>query len=82
MRVVNVIETSDYTILGVESFPIFEEQLSQDVIEEAKENFRKKVLENGGPMDDEQMEEYVEDKYFRQGDFGDIYTVSIVFSEI
>lgn len=82
MRIINIIEASDFTILGVESFGIFEEQLSGDVVAQAEENFKQKVLANGGPMDEEDLKSYVEDGYFRQGDFGDIYTVSIVWSDI
>lgn len=82
MRIINVIEACDNTILGVESYGVFEEQLSDDVVEQAEESFRKKVLANGGPMDEEQLESYVEDGYFKDGDFGDIYSVSIVWSDI
>ena len=82
MRIINVIEACDNTILGIESYGVFEEQLSQDVVELAEKSFREKVLANGGPMDEEQLESYVEDGYFNDGDFGDIYSVSIVWSDI
>jgi hypothetical protein len=82
MRIINVVEACENVILGIESYGVFEEQLSQDVVEQAEKSFKEKVLANGGPMDEEQLESYVEDGYFKDGDFGDVYSVSIIWSDI
>jgi len=47
MRILNVIEVVDNTVIGVESFPIIEEQLSEEIVEKAEELFKKKAVENG-----------------------------------
>ena len=57
MRVINIIESATDTtisggIIGVESFGIFEEQLSNDVVESAENLFKRKALENGANEDD------------------------------
>lgn len=81
MRVINIIESATDTtisggIIGVESFGIFEEQLSEDVVESAENLFKDKAIENGADEDD--LDSAIEDGYYSNGS----YTISIVWSEI
>ncbi len=81
MRVINIIEISSDTaigggIIGIESFGIFEEQLSNDVVESAENLFKDKAIENGADEDD--LDSAIEDGYYTNGS----YTISIVWSEI
>ena len=81
MRVINIIESATDTtisggIIGVESFGIFEEQLSNDVVESAENLFKDKAIENGADEDD--LDSAIEDGYYTNGS----YTISIVWSEI
>jgi len=82
MRVINIIEIGSDTaigggIIGVESFGIFEEQLSEDVVEVAENFFKDKAIENGADEDDD-LDSAIEDGYYTNGS----YTISIVWSEI
>jgi hypothetical protein len=78
MRIISVIESNtDSGILGVESFGIFEEQLSQDVVDQAEENFKSKAIENGANEDD--IETDIENGFYARRDG---YTVSLVWSYI
>jgi hypothetical protein len=81
MRVINIIESATDTtisggIIGVESFGIFEEQLSEDIVQVAENTFRDKAIENGADEDD--LDSAIEDGYYSNGS----YTISIVWSEI
>jgi hypothetical protein len=77
MRIINIIESTVETpILSIESFGIFEEQLSDEVAKQAEKLFRAKAIENGA-LEDE-IEDAIENGYFAKGG----YTVSIVWSEI
>jgi len=78
MRIINIIETNtDNGINGIESFGVFEEQLSQDVVDKAEENFKAKAIENGASEDD--VEDAIENGYYARKDG---YTISIVWSSI
>ena len=79
MRIINIIETSITNaepILGVTSFGVFEEQLSQEVVEQAEKHFTKCAVENGADENDIDVD--IENGYFSK----DGYTVSIVWSNI
>ena len=78
MRVIHIIEsTVDSPILSIESFGIFEEQLSSDVVEKAEENFKFKAIENGANEDDIDVD--IENGFYARRDG---YQVSIVWSTI
>ena len=55
---------------------LFEEQLSNDVVESAENIFKRKAFENGADGDD--LDSAIEDGYYTNGS----YTISIVWSEI
>ena len=79
MRVINVIVThKDCTIVSIDSFGVFEEQLSGEVVEPAENLFIQKAVENGINEDDADIG--LEDG-FVQSPNGET-TISIVWSSI
>ncbi len=94
MRIINVIVTSanDGTILSADSFGIFEEQLSDDVVEVAEDFFIDKCVElkfgeeTNTTRDDlnergfyrDEVSEQLEDGYMLVGDV----VVSIVWTDV
>lgn len=80
MRIINVVEQiMDGTISQILSFPVHEEQLSQDVVTEAENTFKAIINEvKGIDTDSELMESFVEDGYYND-DNG--WELSIVWSE-
>lgn len=91
MRVINVVRIDGGSIISLDSFGIFEEQLSDDVVTPAEELFKKKVLELADCDEDEFPEQYsaftsledcVEDGYFEKSDGVQISSVSLVWSDI
>lgn len=68
MRILNVLEIEGDVPNIIESFPIYEEQLSQEIIEEAEFLFIEKINELIYPevLSDEEQEYYIE-----QGSFYD-----------
>ena len=81
MRIINIIETATDTtisggIIGIESFGVYEEQLSEDVVQQAENVFREKAIENGA--DEDILDDAIEDGYYTNGS----YTISIVWSYI
>ena len=79
MRIINIIETATDTainggIIGIESFGVYEEQLSEDVVQQAENVFREKAIENGA--DEDILDDAIEDGYYTSGS----YTISIVWS--
>lgn len=47
MRIINVVEISENSVMGVKSYPIEEDQLSQEIVERAEEEFIKLCRDNG-----------------------------------
>jgi hypothetical protein len=80
MRVINVIEIVENNTQGIDSFGIFEEQLSQEVVDKAEALFKAKAKENGCPLEDdsEEWDDIIGDGYWIQGD----YAVNLVWSDI
>ena len=62
MRIANVICIEDNSIVSIESFPIHEEQLSDEVVEKAEEDFEKKAIEIGADPDD--IEDLIVDGFY------------------
>lgn len=82
MRVINVVEIVENTLVGIESFGVFEEQLVQDVVDKAEELFLKKVEEFiGEPLSEEDKETYLDNAYYADGTKG-YYYVCISWSDI
>lgn len=82
MRVINVIEVVENNVVGIESFGVFEEQLSQEVVDKAEELFLKKVEEFiGEPLSEEDKEAYLDNAYYEDGT-KNYYYVCISWSDI
>ena len=79
MRVINIIEIVDGKTKGIESFGIFEEQLSSDVVEAAETSFGEKAKENFPEISDDELESSIEDGHFEMDDG---YVLEIVWSDI
>ena len=62
--VINVVEMVENRIISIESFPIWDEQESGMVYEEAKNAFIEKIKENSDTITDEEIEGYYEEWYF------------------
>lgn len=62
MRIINVIQIKEGVVDSIDSFPVHEEQLVSDVVEQAEANFTKKVIELGGEYVN--MDIYIEDGYY------------------
>ncbi len=78
MRIINVIESNtDNAVSSIESFGIEEEQLSQDVVEQAEKCFVDKAVINGASPDD--IDFHIENGYYANQSG---YTISIVWSSI
>ena len=77
MRIINVVEQLNGVISQILSYPVYEEQLSQDVVDEA-ENMFKGIINEVKGIDPEDMGEYIEDGYY---DDNAGWIVSLVWSE-
>ena len=86
MRIINVIEIVDNNVQGITSYPIHEEQLSQDVVDEAEADFKTKAIENGCIAEDEdEWDEIIGDGYWSSDPFKSAagnYTVNLVWSYV
>ena len=79
MRIINVVEQLQGMITQIQSFPVYEEQLSQDVVTEAENTFKAIINEVVGiDPDSEDMEMIIEDGYYTDDNGWD---VSLVWSE-
>jgi len=57
MRIINIVEQLNGIITQILSFPVYEEQLSQDVVDEAENTFKQIINEVTG-IDTEDMDEF------------------------
>lgn len=75
MRIINVLEITRGIPTALESFPIFEEQLSEDVTEKAELLFVNKINENIAPevLSDEEQEEHIENGYYQNMNGYEVY---------
>lgn len=77
MRIINIVEQLNGTISQILSFPVYEEQLSQDVVDEAENTFKAIINEVNG-TDVEDMESFIEDGTYSD-DNG--WEISLIWSE-
>lgn len=83
MRIINVIETINDVVENVESFPILEDQFSQEIVEKAENRFLEGI-QNHYQIDedwDDVLQEALENGYFSKNN-GDYYTVYLVWSNV
>lgn len=76
MRILNIVEQLNGTISQILSFPVHEEQLSQDVVDEAENTFKQIINEVKGI--DEDIDSYIEDGCY---DDDNGWVVSLIWSE-
>lgn len=81
MRVINVIEILNGIVDHVESFGVFEEQLSDEVAEKAEEHFEEKIKAKNPNIEDEELEEAKENGTWST-EFQEYYDICIVWSDI
>jgi hypothetical protein len=78
MRVINIIEIVDNNTQGIESFAVWEDQLSADVVDKAEELFIAKARENGFDGGRFDGADIIENGYYQNGN----YSVNLVWSDI
>ena len=92
MRVINVVVVNGCSV-SMDSFGVFEEQLSQDVVDKAEELFKTKVLEISEQPNEEvfndaddgncgTLEDCVENGHYERSDSVTINTVDIIWTDI
>lgn len=80
MRIINVVEIISNTLDNIQSFPILEEQLSKEVIENAENLFKIFIKENSNlNLTEKDLQNYVDDGYF---DDKNGYIVYLTWSNI
>lgn len=81
MRILNVVEILNGVIHHIESFCIFEEQLSDDVIQNAENYFVEKIKNKNNNISEEELNDAIKYWYWCT-DFQEYYDINIVWSEI
>ena len=83
MRIINVIEIVSGIPNKIESFPIYEDQLSEEIVDEAEKLFiemiLKKELEFNEVLTEEEKEFFLDEGYY---DNKNGYELYIIWSEI
>lgn len=81
MKIINVLEIINGIPQSIESFPIYEEQLSNDVVEKAEALFLQKINKNIYPevLSDEKQQFYLD-----EGNYDNMngYEVYIIWSDV
>ena len=75
MRIINVLEIRRGILSTPESFPIFEDQLSEEIIEKAELFFIDKINENIAPevLSDEEQETHIENGFYQNMNGYEVY---------
>jgi len=76
MRTINIVEVKNGTVNNIESFGIYEDQFSNEIIEKAEEVFSNKCLEYGAK--EKRLFDYIEDGFYEGGNF----SINLVWSNI
>lgn len=77
MKIVNIVQLQSGIISKINSFVIFEEQLSEDVYKEVEKTFKNLIeLNLKKEIDDEDLDDYITKGYQNNN-----YEVCIIFSE-
>jgi len=76
MRIINVIEIFNGQVIQMLSYPIYDEQLSQDQVDLAEAEFSSIAAENG--VSEEDIESYLEDGRYEHS--GGNWSVNLVWS--
>lgn len=81
MRIINIIEVINGVPSINQSFGVYDEQLSEEIVKEAENLFIKLIKENSLDEDEEDIESAIEDGYW-ETEFQQYYSVHIIWSEI
>lgn len=79
MRIINIIDEIDGVIHSVNSFPILEDQISEDQVENAENFFFECLEQRNIKIEDDDKSYILEDGYYND-DNG--YSISIVWSNV
>jgi len=87
MRVINVVRIKNGVVDNITSFGVYEEQLSQDVVDKAEEKFQEIAKELGCDTEDEfEMENLMDSGYYEKDTTNDVFpepeSVCISWSDI
>jgi len=85
MRIINIIEQSSGVITNVTSFCIYEEQLSNEVVEKAEEFFKTQILKNEHFENVEDMEDVLQnalDNGHYEQENKNYYTIDFIWGEL
>lgn len=88
MRIINILEIINGIPNKIESFPIYEDQLSQEIVHKAEKFFLQLIEENRKPLLNEDLDlediEETEEFYLDEGvyDNKNGYELYIIWSEI
>lgn len=75
MRIINVIIQKAGIVESVESFPILEEQLSQEQARKATDLFQKWCFDNGFTEEEETVESLIEEGYWENSNYDSIFLI-------
>jgi hypothetical protein len=75
MRIVNIVCVRSGTPINIDSFPIFEEQLSEDVVNKVEELFIEMIEKFVPNLSDEDKDGYLEDGFFSDDNGYEIYII-------
>ena len=78
MRIVNVVVIRNEVVDTIDSFPIFEEQLSQEVVEQAETFFINKIKKYDGDFTEDDTECLLDEGYYS----GMNFSVCLCWSDI
>lgn len=81
MRVINVVRIKNGLLDNIESFAIYEEQLSDDVVEAAESEFKKQASEIGWTEEELSEDELLEEAYY-ETEFEQYVSVCLSWSEV
>lgn len=81
MRVINIVRIKNGLLDNIESFAIYEEQLSDDVVEAAESEFKKQASEIGWTEEELSEDELLEEAYY-ETEFEQYVSVCLSWSEV
>jgi hypothetical protein len=73
MRIINVIVLHAGILHTINSYPVIDEQLSQEVVDQAEDEFRNFILTTGTDDDIRDIESFVEEGYFENSNYDSIF---------
>lgn len=62
MKIINIVEIVNGVLDNIESFPIIEEQLSREIIDQAEDMFSEKAMQHGAKT--KEIAKFIEDGSF------------------